>query len=113
MTALAVYDSSKQGNCRGEFSTQTTTGAKITKAEDGRHVIGMRRVKAVGIENLMDVEVHGISTVANSRSHYVRFQGGGELRYSYNSAGQLLEFSWENLDFVLTMNDEIMFSRRS
>ena len=109
--AIATYDSSTQTGSKGAFSAQTSTGAKVTKRADGRHTIDIRNVRAVGIRNVVDVETHEITTVANSRSHFVRFLGGGELRFAYSNTGQLLKFDWDNLNFVLTPDDELVFFR--
>lgn len=109
--AAISYDSSVHITADGARSVRTVTGAQVIKTASGRYSIDMNHVKAVGIKNVVEVESYEIHTVANSRSHFVRFHGKGELKFAYNSAGQLLELGWENLNFVLTADDELIFSR--
>ncbi len=81
----------------------------VAKAVDGNWEISIRQVKAIGIDNLLDIEVHSINNIANSTSHFLRFRGGGELRFSYNQAGQILEFSWDRLNVAVSPDGEIKF----
>jgi len=49
--------------------------------------------------------------VANSRSHFARLHGNGELGFAYSHTGQLLESGWEILNFVFTSDDQSISSR--
>lgn len=69
-------------------------------------------IKSVGIENLVDVEIHAINTLFNSVSHYIKFFGGGEVRFSYNAEGELLEFTATNVDALITNGERIILQRR-
>jgi len=55
-------------------------------------------IKSVGIENLVDVDIHVINRLFNSVAHYIKFFGCGGGRFSYNAEGELLEFSTTNVD---------------
>ncbi|MBK8760298.1 MAG: hypothetical protein IPM03_07660 [Sulfuritalea sp.] len=81
----------------------------IAKAVNGSWEISIGRIKAVSIANLLDVETHNIHNIANSVSHFLRFRGGGELRFSYNQSGQILEFNWYKLDLAISPNGELKF----
>ena len=69
-------------------------------------------IKSVGIENLVDVEIHAINRLFNSVSHYIRFFGGGEVRFSYNAKGELLEFAATNVDAHIANGERIILKRR-
>ena len=69
-------------------------------------------IKAVGIENLVDVEVHSINRLFNSVSHYIKFFGGGEVRFSYNTQGELLEFTATHVDATVAGGDRILLKRQ-
>jgi hypothetical protein len=71
----------------------------------------IKSIKSVGIENLVDVEVHTISRIYNSVSHYIKFYGGGEVRFSYNTEGELLEFSTRNVDAHIANGERIILRR--
>jgi hypothetical protein len=64
-------------------------------------------IRSVGIRNLVHVESHAITRVAGSVSHYVRFFGGGALRFAYNDRGQLIELVCELLS-VTTQDGEVL-----
>lgn len=69
-------------------------------------------IRSVGIENLTDVESHTINRVFNSVSHLIKFFGGGEVRFSYNARGEILEFSASNVDAFIANGDRIILKRR-
>lgn len=47
-----------------------------------------------------------ITRLFNSTSHYIRFFGGGEVRFSYNAEGNILEFTTTNVDASIEENGE-------
>jgi hypothetical protein len=55
--------------------------------------IPLDEFRAVRANNLAPVLDHRIARVMGSTSHVLRFVGGGELRYAYNSRGQVIELS--------------------
>lgn len=81
----------------------------ISGTKEGHWEIAIKQIKAIGIANLLDIEVHRINNIANSTSHFLRFRGGGELSFSYNQAGQILEFSWSKLDVAISPSGELNF----
>lgn len=50
-------------------------------------------IRSVGLKNLTHFESHPSHRILNSVSHYVKFYGGGELKFSYSSKGKLIEHS--------------------
>ena len=48
-------------------------------------------IQSIGIENLTDVDVHKINKLFGSIFHYIRFVDGGEIKFSYNAAGDIME----------------------
>ncbi len=81
----------------------------VANAADGNWEIAVRQIKAIGIANLADVEVHLINNIAMSTSHFLRFRGGGELRFSYNQAGQVMELCWDKLNVAINPSGELTF----
>ena len=99
-------------NADGTMSISTTAGDVIEIGEKGTANINLKKIAAVGIHNLADVESHTINTIVGSISHYVRFGGGGEVRFVYNTNGQLIELSAKNVITSVTHNNEIIFMRK-
>ena len=99
-------------NADGTMSISTPVGDRIEIGANGTANINLKKIAAVGIHNLVDVESHTINTIVGSVSHYVRFAGGGEVRFVYNTSGQLIELSAKNVITSVTHNDEIIFMRK-
>ena len=99
-------------NTDGTMSISTIAGDMIEIDEKGTANINLKKIAAVGIHNLADVESHTINTIVGSTSHYVRLTGGGEIRFVYNTSGQLIELSAKNVITSVTHNNEIIFMRK-
>jgi hypothetical protein len=97
-------------NADGSVSYETQQGAKITTNPDGSISLDFRRIKNIGIRNIIDVHTHSINTVLGMVSHFVKFHNSGELRFAYNQAGQLIELSFTRLHVNITDDNEVMFS---
>lgn len=106
------YGSSVKHNANGTVSISTLDGDAIEIDENGRANVNLRSVGAVGIHNLADVEAHNINSIVGSISHYVRFVGGGEVKFVYNASGQLIELSASNVVTTISKNNEIVFMRK-
>jgi hypothetical protein len=59
----------------------------------GASQVSLDEIRAVRVEDLSQVLDHRIARIMGSTSHVIRFIGGGELRYAYNSRGQVIELS--------------------
>ena len=99
-------------NADGTVSISTSTGEMIAIDEQGRANINLKKIGAVGIHNLADIEVHNINTIVGSISHYVRFVGGGEIRFVYNASGKLIELSATNVITTISQDNEIIFKHK-
>jgi hypothetical protein len=60
---------------------------------NGSSQVSLDDIRAVRVEDLSQVLDHRIARIMGSTSHVIRFIGGGELRYAYNSRGQVIELS--------------------
>jgi hypothetical protein len=60
---------------------------------NGASQVSLDEIRAVRVEDLAQVLDHRIARIMGSTSHVIRFIGGGELRYAYNSRGQVIELS--------------------
>lgn len=70
------------------------------------------KIKAVGLANLTDVETHAINRAFGSVSHYIKFIGGGEVRFSYNAQGEIMEFVATNAAAQVLNGDTIVLMRK-
>lgn len=70
-------------------------------------------VGAVTVADLQWVEQHTITRLFDSVSHFIRFVGGGELRFAFNHAGDLLELSGEAVAMSIMDEGETLVFRPS
>lgn len=105
-----AFGSSIKTNPDGTVSVKSSSGAAITMGDSGIS-IDLEKINSVGIKNIIDVETHSINTALGSRSHFIKFYGGGEVQFAYNQAGQLIELSSTNVSLLLTPDNELIFSR--
>lgn len=80
----------------GRVFEDAGTGARAELSGDS---IGLElgRIRSVGIDDLSAVEEHCINRVYDTVSHFIRFAGGGELRFAFSLAGELLELSGQGV----------------
>jgi hypothetical protein len=97
-------------NADGSMTFDTEQGATITTNPDGSVSLDFKHIKNIGIHNIIDVQMHNINTVLGMVSHFVKFHNGGELRFAYNQAGQLVELSFTSLHVNITDGNRVMFS---
>ena len=97
----------------GKVSVRETPDGPVLSSSRRNISLEFDTIKSIGIENLADVEAHSINNVFNSVSHYVRFFGGGEVRFSYNAEGRLLEFVATNVVAHIANGERIMLKRKS
>ena len=71
--------------------------------------VALDEIRAVRVEDLSQVLDHRIARIMGSTSHVIRFIGGGELRYAYNSRGQVIELSATGIRGVVSANRIITF----
>jgi hypothetical protein len=95
----------------GTATVHTAAGGVIDIAKDRNVTLNLETIESVGIHNLIEVETHLINSVAGSTSHFVRFHGGGEVRFAYNNQGKLIELSAEDCDFSLSNKNELLFQK--
>ena len=95
----------------GAPATVVTKDGTTFITSDGDLTVNFSNIMAtVGIKNLTEVTEHQITTILGSRSHLVRFVNGGELRFAYNSLGQLLELSARELIAHMSKGHVITFA---
>lgn len=98
----------------GQLSRRENPDGSVSLTSNKDVALHIDSIKALGIENLVDVEVHTINRVFGSVSHYVKFFDGGEVKFSYNgTTGELLEFSATNVDAYVTNGERITLKMRS
>jgi hypothetical protein len=68
-------------------------------------------VDAVTVSDLQWVEQHTITRVFNSVSHFIRFVGGGELRFAFSFEGDLLELSGVGVEMSSMHDGETLIFR--
>lgn len=83
----------------------------IAVIDDGQGTsqVSLDEIRAVRVEDLSQVLDHRIARIVGSTSHVVRFIGGGELRYAYNSRGQVIELSANGVKGVVSASRVVTF----
>ncbi len=95
----------------GEMTKRVNQDGSVSLSSKQPVSLHIETIKSIGIENLIDVEVHAINTLFNSVSHYIKFFGGGEIRFSYNSEGKLMEFSATNVTAEIANGERLILKR--
>ena len=75
----------------------------------GATQVSLDEIRAVRVEDLSQVLEHRIARIVGSTSHVIRFIGGGELRYAYNSRGQVIELSATGVKGAVSANRVVTF----
>jgi hypothetical protein len=94
----------------GSVTFNTEQGASITTHPDGKVSLDFKQIKNIGIHNIIEVQTYNIHSVLGMVSHFVKFHHGGELRFAYNQAGQLIELSFFKLHVNIVDGQQVMFS---
>ncbi|HEX7639953.1 MAG TPA: hypothetical protein VF457_16265 [Burkholderiaceae bacterium] len=81
-------------------------GCSLHLDDDG-YVAKVPQITTVGISNLCTIESHAVTRIANSTSHYVRFLGGGDLRFAFTDQGELLELSGHGIQFHISADGAV------
>ncbi len=97
----------------GQVTTRENPDGSVSLTSKQPVSLHIESIKSVGIENLVDVEIHSINTLFNSVSHYIKFFGGGEVRFSYNAEGDVLEFTATHVDAHIVDGERIMLKRQA
>lgn len=95
----------------GKRIVRTAGGATMEVGTDRSVNLDLDKIEAVGIHNVADVVTHQVAEIAGSTSHYIRFHGGGELRFAYSHDGRLIELSASKISFSLSNDNELLFRR--
>jgi hypothetical protein len=86
-------------------------GSKTGTSDKPVHM-HIETIKAVGVENLVDIEQHTINKLFGSVSHLIKFYGGGEVRFSYNAKGEILEFTGSRVDARIENGERLVLRRQ-
>jgi hypothetical protein len=86
-------------------------GSKTGTSDKPVHM-HIETIKSVGIENLVDIETHTINKLFGSVSHLIKFYGGGEVRFSYNDKGEILEFTGNRVDARIENGERLVLRRQ-
>jgi len=92
---------------------KTSTGTTVRQISGDHAHIDFQRIKSIGVKNILDIESHRINTVLNSRSHLIKFSNGGELIFSYNSKGELIDFKAQGIAIFVNQYDEVLADQGS
>ena len=85
-------------------------GGAVHLDAHGNILADLPRIRSVGIADLANVLSHRIVRIVGSTSHHVHFVGGGELRYVYNSRGELIELEAYNMKGSISPDLCVTFS---
>lgn len=93
----------------GSIKLTTKHGAELTIDSSGNVAANLATIRNVGLQNLAEVESHAITDAFGSRSHVVKFHGGGVARFAYNNAGKLIELSGTKIGTSLSPEGDVTF----
>ena len=84
----------------------------VASVDDGHRTvqIPLDEIRAVQVDDLAQVLDHRIARIMGSTSHVLQFVGGGELRYVYNSRGQVIELSSTGVHALVSAERVMSFS---
>ncbi len=94
-----------------EGSVSGTMAGQTIRLAGGDIDIELEYVNAVTVADLRWVEQHAITRVFDSVSHFIRFVGGGELRFAFSFDGNLLELSGEQVAMSISPDGETLVFR--
>lgn len=97
----------------GQMTIKIESDGTISSSSDKPLEINLQNIEAVGIENVVDVESYEISRLFNSVSHFIKFFGGGEVKFAYNQQGELLEFSAHQVTLSIKNGERIVLKKAS
>ena len=97
----------------GEITKRVNEDGSLSISSKQPVNLHIESIKSIGVENLVDVEVHKINRVFNSVSHYIKFHGGGEVTFAYDSQGQILEFTGNHIDAEVHNGERILLKRKA
>jgi hypothetical protein len=65
------------------------------------------------VENICDIEEHCINRFYNSVSHFIKFIGGGEVKFAFNTSGNIMELIGTDIAVTITNGDRLIFKRKT
>lgn len=95
---LAEHELPHQIDVPGGHSAVIDRSGRVTVNLSSPHSL-----RSVGIADLAQVVCHYVNTIAGSVSHHLSFKNGGELKYVFNTAGELVMFEGKGL--IVSMNE--------
>ena len=90
-------------------STHLLPGGGMARLDGGDWMLTGMAITAVSIANLAEVEHHIIAHIADSTAHHVRFHGGGELHYVFNTRGEIVDLWACKVQITLTPKRQMIF----
>ena len=93
----------------GASVVHAPSGALFTRNAQGDVLANLPQIKSVGITDLTQVLGHQIVCTVGLVSHHVRFAGGGELRYAYNTRGELIELYGFKVEAKMSPDGQLFF----
>ena len=86
------------------------SGGVFERSAQGDIRARLPQIRSVGVADLADVLSHEIVCIVGSVSHHVRFVRGGDLRFAFNSRGELIELHSSNLAVSVSPDQRLIFS---
>lgn len=96
----------------GEIQISLGIDGVVSATSDQAVTSNLGTIEAVGIENLVDVLSHEISTQYGFRSHLVKFSDGGEVEFAYNSKGEIIKCQGRNVLTHVLNGSKVVFSMK-
>ena len=91
-------------------STKITTpdGRTFIVDKDGNANINLPTITKVSIDNILDLKSHIIMRDGELTIHNIELLDGGNVKISFTTSGELVEFSGKNIKQTITEKNEII-----
>ena len=74
----------------GSLKITATGGSPMTVDKDGRSVFELKDLKAVSIQNIVDIESYSITRVEGMTSHCAKYVDFGLLEFAFDKQGNIV-----------------------
>lgn len=107
-------DYNKEFQIKGDGKVQLSfdSSGAVTATSSQAVTSHLGTIEAVGIENLVDVLSHEISSQYGFCTHLVKFVDGGEVEFAYNTKGEIIKCEGRKVLTQVLNGRKIIFSMK-
>lgn len=94
----------------GSIAVEMDDGRKFNMDAQGGANIDLKKIKSVGIKNIVDLSQYIITQHEGLIVHSIAFKDGGLVSFSYDTNGKLTKFSGTTVKLTVSKDNEIIIS---